>query len=38
LGRLAADCECYALTFSDLDEACGLVLGLVAARVEVGPT
>jgi hypothetical protein len=33
LGRLAADCECYALTLSDLDEACGLVLGLVAARV-----
>jgi hypothetical protein len=33
LGRLAAECECYALTLSDLDEACGLVLGLVAARV-----
>ncbi|HWD55301.1 MAG TPA: hypothetical protein VG346_09260 [Acidimicrobiales bacterium] len=36
LGRLAADCECYALTFSDLDEACALVLGLVDARVEPG--
>jgi hypothetical protein len=33
LGRLAADCECYALTLSDLDEACALVLGLVGARV-----
>jgi hypothetical protein len=33
LGRLAADCECYALAMSDLDAACALVLGLVAARV-----
>jgi hypothetical protein len=33
LGRLAADCECYTLTLSDLDEACALVLGLVGARV-----
>jgi hypothetical protein len=33
LGRLAATCECYSLALSDLDEACGLVLGLVAARV-----
>jgi hypothetical protein len=33
LGRLSADCECYALALSDLDEACGLVLGLVGARV-----
>jgi hypothetical protein len=29
LGRLAAQCACYALTMSDLDEACALVLGLV---------
>jgi hypothetical protein len=29
LGRLAAQCGCYALTMSDLDEACALVLGLV---------
>ncbi|HEY1650652.1 MAG TPA: hypothetical protein VGG09_02100 [Acidimicrobiales bacterium] len=34
LGRLAADCGCYTLALSDLDEACGLVLGIVAARVE----
>jgi hypothetical protein len=33
LGRLAAGCACYTLTLSDLDEACRLVLGLVAARV-----
>ncbi|HEY6472512.1 MAG TPA: hypothetical protein VIY26_06445 [Acidimicrobiales bacterium] len=33
LGRLAADCECYALAMSDLDAACALVLGLVGARV-----
>jgi hypothetical protein len=33
LGRLASDCECYALAMSDLDAACALVLGLVAARV-----
>jgi hypothetical protein len=33
LGRLAADCECYALAMSDLDEACELVLGLVGSRV-----
>jgi hypothetical protein len=33
LGRLAAHCACYALAFSDLDAACGLVLGLVGARV-----
>jgi hypothetical protein len=29
VGRLAAQCACYALTMSDLDEACALVLGLV---------
>ncbi len=34
LGRLAAGCACYTLTVSDLDEACRLVLGLVAAPVE----
>ncbi len=33
LGRLAADCACYALAYSDLDAACALVLGLVGARV-----
>ena len=30
LGRLAAGCRCYALTMSDLGEACRLVGGLVA--------
>ena len=30
LGRLAAQCRCFALAMSDLDEACRLVLGLVA--------
>jgi hypothetical protein len=30
LGRLAARCHCFALPMSDLDEACRLVLGLVA--------
>lgn len=29
LGRLVAQCACYALTMSDLDEACALVLGVV---------
>jgi hypothetical protein len=36
VGRLVSDCHCVALTTSDLDEACALVLGLVeehAARV-----
>ncbi|HEY1446782.1 MAG TPA: hypothetical protein VGF51_18055 [Acidimicrobiales bacterium] len=33
LGRLAAECACYALAFSDLDAACELVLGVVGARV-----
>lgn len=34
LGRLAAHCASYALTYSDLDAACELVLGLVgSARV-----
>lgn len=33
LGRLASECACYALVFSDLDAACALVLGLVGARV-----
>ena len=33
LGSLAAHCASYALTFSDLDAACELVLGLVGARV-----
>jgi hypothetical protein len=33
LGRLAARCACYSLSFSDLDAACALVLGLVGARV-----
>jgi hypothetical protein len=33
LGRLAAECACYALAFSDLDAACALVLGLVGAQV-----
>jgi hypothetical protein len=30
LGRIVAVCRCYALTMSDLDEACRLVQGLVA--------
>ncbi len=30
LGRLAARCRCFALSMSDLDEACRLVLALVA--------
>ena len=29
LGRLAVQCSCYALTMSDLDEACAVVLDLV---------
>ena len=33
LGRLAAQCACYALAFSDLDAACELVLSAVGARV-----
>jgi hypothetical protein len=33
LGRLAANCACYTLTFSDLDAACELVLGIVGAKV-----
>ena len=33
LGRLAAHCASYALTYADLDAACELVLGLVGARV-----
>lgn len=33
LGRLAAECACYGLTFSDLGSACALVLGLAGARV-----
>ncbi len=36
VGRLVSDCHCVALTMSDLDEACALVVGLVeehAARV-----
>ena len=32
LGRLAQECRCFSLTFSDLDEACRLVLELVAAE------
>jgi hypothetical protein len=35
LGRLAHECQCFSLTFSDLDEACRLVLELVTAE---GPT
>jgi hypothetical protein len=33
LGRLAAECACYALAFSDLGAACELVLDVVGARV-----
>jgi hypothetical protein len=33
LGRLAAQCACYSLAYSDLDAACELVLELVSARV-----
>jgi hypothetical protein len=29
LGQLAAHCECFRLSFSDLEEACGLVVDLV---------
>jgi hypothetical protein len=31
LGRLARECRCFSLTFSDLDEACRLVVQLVTA-------
>ncbi len=37
LGRLVAQSSCYALTMSDLDEACALVLGLVEATTAVTP-
>ncbi len=37
LGRLAAGCRCYALTMSDLDEACRLVEGLVAEAGAAAP-
>jgi hypothetical protein len=30
LGRLAGECQCFSLAFSDLEEACGVVLELVA--------
>lgn len=33
IGRLAAQCACYSLAYSDLDAACEAVLGLVGARV-----
>ena len=32
LGRVVTQSSCYALTMSDLEEACALVLGLVAVR------
>jgi hypothetical protein len=32
LGRLAQECQCFSLTFSDLDEACRQVLELVGAE------
>jgi hypothetical protein len=32
LGRLAAECQCFSLAFSDLGEACRLVLELVAGE------
>ena len=37
LGRLVAQSPCYALTMSDLDEACALVLGLVEATAPMTP-
>ena len=37
LGRLARGCRCFSLTFSDLDEACRLVLELVAAGTSRTP-
>jgi hypothetical protein len=38
LGRLAAMCPCFALTMSDLDEACRLVLELVDQPLTAAPT
>jgi hypothetical protein len=38
LGDLVARCECAALTMSDLDEACGLVLDFVGAAAPTAPT
>jgi hypothetical protein len=38
LGRLAAMCPCFALTMSDLDEACRLVLELVDQPLIAAPT
>jgi hypothetical protein len=32
LGRLVRGCQCFSLTFSDLDEACRLVLGLIGVE------
>jgi hypothetical protein len=37
LGRLAAMCPCFALTMSDLDEACRLVLELVEHPLATAP-
>ena len=37
VARLVAQCSCYALTMSDLDEACALVLALVGDTATTSP-
>jgi hypothetical protein len=37
LGRLARECQCFSLAFSDLGEACGVVLELVAGETPRTP-
>jgi hypothetical protein len=37
LGRLAGECQCFSLAFSDLDDACRLILDLVAGETPRTP-
>jgi hypothetical protein len=37
LGRLALECQCFSLVFSDLDEACRIVLDVVTAEMARPP-
>jgi len=37
LGRLAGECQCFSLAFSDLDEACCIILELVAGKAPRSP-
>jgi hypothetical protein len=37
LGRLALECRCFSLVFSDLDEACHIVLDMVTAEMARPP-